>query len=209
MDRKSLALPKSHNGPRVPLQSATSLLFLIRNSPLYRNNRSALSVGLGLVNFHPHHSFLRARSHLVHGFIAIRRFLALAPPERWLLIEAMLLVLAMRATLALGRFQPARKRLRFSSNFNSIRPRDGCTIDSISRALSRAARYLPRTTCLVQALAGIRMLGRRGYPSSLCLGVAKPDGAFAAHAWIECECGTVIGSAAGFSKVFVVPEVRP
>ena len=39
--------------------------------------------------------------------------------------------------------------------------------------------------CLPRALAAHAMLRRRGIASSLCLGVARSGGAFAAHARIE------------------------
>jgi len=39
--------------------------------------------------------------------------------------------------------------------------------------------------CLPRALAAHAMLRRRGIASSLCLGVARQDGAVTAHAWVE------------------------
>ncbi len=65
----------------------------------------------------------------------------------------------------------------------------------IAWAVPAAAQAVPRCTCLVRALAGRRMLWRRGIRSELRIGVAKsPD--FQAHAWLECD-GTIVIGASG------------
>lgn len=57
-----------------------------------------------------------------------------------------------------------------------------------------AARYVPRATCLTQALALQAMLGRAGTPSELRIGVARgKETEVDAHAWLECEGRVVIG----------------
>lgn len=55
----------------------------------------------------------------------------------------------------------------------------------LGRAVSRTLRLLPTDSrCLVQSLLLTRLLGRRGVPCSLVIGVmAEPE--FAAHAWVE------------------------
>jgi len=72
-----------------------------------------------------------------------------------------------------------------------------------AHAVSRAARLVPRASCLTQALALQRLLARRGLESSLFLGVdraGKPSGAaralskgFEAHAWVEWRGRILIG----------------
>lgn len=47
--------------------------------------------------------------------------------------------------------------------------------------------------CLPQALAAHAMLRRRGIVSRLCLGVARRDGAIAAHAWVEVGAAKIVG----------------
>jgi transglutaminase-like putative cysteine protease len=47
--------------------------------------------------------------------------------------------------------------------------------------------------CLPRALAAHAMLRRRGIASRLCLGVARKDGALAAHAWVELGKGRIAG----------------
>lgn len=80
-------------------------------------------------------------------------------------------------------------------------------------AVEGAAARLPwRSTCLVRALAGRLMLGRRGVPSVLCLGVAKEEGAIRAHAWLVASGGVVCGGpeAQGFTAIAAFPSgLRP
>ncbi len=53
-------------------------------------------------------------------------------------------------------------------------------------AVRAAARRVPGATCLVSSLALQRLLSRNGHPSELHIGVARRDGALAAHAWVVC-----------------------
>jgi len=72
-----------------------------------------------------------------------------------------------------------------------------------AHAISRAARWVPRASCLTQALALQRLLARRGLESSLFLGVDRavtPSEAprprakgFEAHAWVEWRGRVLIG----------------
>ncbi len=52
-----------------------------------------------------------------------------------------------------------------------------------------------KASCLVSALAAHAMLRRRGIASRLCLGVARDEGAVAAHAWIEVGQDVIVGAA--------------
>jgi hypothetical protein len=47
--------------------------------------------------------------------------------------------------------------------------------------------------CLPRALAAQAMLRRRGIASTLCLGVARENGALSAHAWLELGQVIVVG----------------
>lgn len=62
-----------------------------------------------------------------------------------------------------------------------------------------------RASCLPQALAAHAMLRRRDIPSRLCLGVARSDGAVAAHAWIDAGDRTIVGGeeAGNFTRLAV------
>jgi len=123
----------------------------------------------------------------------ISRFLSLPPAERNLFLRAVCLVCAVRLGLW---FLPSRTVLRGVLGLE--RP-DGLSahshpVDRLAWAIRAAARYVPRATCLTQALALQWLLVRSGRVSRLHLGAKKsPQGTLEAHAWVECEDRVVIG----------------
>ena len=57
-----------------------------------------------------------------------------------------------------------------------------------------ASRYVPRATCLVQALATQILLGRHGHAGQVHIGVALDEKlGFRAHAWVESQGEVLIG----------------
>ncbi|MFY8106631.1 MAG: lasso peptide biosynthesis B2 protein [Elstera sp.] len=75
---------------------------------------------------------------------------------------------------------------------------------AVKAALRAAMRRLPWTsTCLMQSLAGRLMLGRRGVPSLVRLGVARGNAPERAHAWLIASGIDVSGgeSAADFTPI--------
>jgi len=68
------------------------------------------------------------------------------------------------------------------------------TAQRIGWAIAVAARYIPGSKCLVQAIAGRRLLARYGIAGAIHIGVAKDSRSWlSAHAWVEVEGQTVIG----------------
>jgi transglutaminase-like putative cysteine protease len=55
------------------------------------------------------------------------------------------------------------------------------------------AKRLTGALCLPQALAAHAMLRRRDIASRLCLGVARANEAFVAHAWVEVGEDVIVG----------------
>jgi len=62
------------------------------------------------------------------------------------------------------------------------------TVRDVAFAIRLASRYtLWKSQCLVRALAGLKMLERRGIASTLYLGTGRDEaGKLAAHAWLRC-----------------------
>lgn len=57
---------------------------------------------------------------------------------------------------------------------------------AVHDAIKLMSRYTPwDSKCLVRAIAGLKMLQRRGFESTLYLGTAKDNGRFIAHAWLR------------------------
>ncbi|MDQ3586754.1 MAG: lasso peptide biosynthesis B2 protein [Actinomycetota bacterium] len=74
----------------------------------------------------------------------------------------------------------------------------------LGRAVSRTVRLLPTDSrCLVQSLVLTRLLGRRGVPSALVIGVmSEPQ--FAAHAWVEHGGAPLLPPGTGFERLVEV-----
>ncbi len=123
----------------------------------------------------------------------VRRWFALPPQERKLLTEAALLVCGARLAVWL---LPFRLLLRPVAFFLAHPPHSlDRTPTEMARQIARVSRYLPFSTCLVQALAGQWMLARSQYRSELCIGVGLPGGRFRAHAWLMHEGRVLLGEA--------------
>lgn len=76
-----------------------------------------------------------------------------------------------------------------------------------------SARYVPRATCLTQAVACRSLIGRQGFPTTLRVGV-RPDarGGFTAHAWLLSGDDVVVGGAEPELQAYVTLadfEARP
>jgi hypothetical protein len=64
----------------------------------------------------------------------------------------------------------------------------------IGWAVTAASRFVPRSTCLVRALAAQSLCRRYGYPCRLQLGARRGEaGDLEAHAWLEIGDEVVIG----------------
>ena len=60
--------------------------------------------------------------------------------------------------------------------------------------VTTAARYVPRATCLTQAVAAQWLFAWFGHPTQLRIGVAKGNGKLLrAHAWLESDGRVVVG----------------
>jgi hypothetical protein len=66
-----------------------------------------------------------------------------------------------------------------------------------------AEKSRTKTLCLPRALATHSMLRRRGITSRVCLGVAREQNNFAAHAWVEIgkERAVAGPGAGGFTRI--------
>ena len=125
----------------------------------------------------------------------IRKFLNLSPLERRLLVRAGLWVAAMRLGLSFLPFPWLRNMIATTGEI-SVGPGQPHPDQKarVAWAITVAARYVPRATCLTKALAAQALLRQEGVPADLRLGVAKDrDGKFQAHAWLEQEGRIILG----------------
>lgn len=71
------------------------------------------------------------------------------------------------------------------------------TVRRVSEAIHLMSRYTPwESKCIVRAIAGMKMLERRGIESTLYLGTSKEDnnGALSAHAWLRSGSYYITGA---------------
>ena len=114
-------------------------------------------------------------------------------PELLLLIRVAMLVCAVRIGLWFGSFQIVRRIVAFLATTGPTRT-TRFSVEQLSRAVAGVSRYVPRATCLTQALALHILLRRRRLQSRIRIGVAKQDGGpFEAHAWVESDDKVLIG----------------
>jgi hypothetical protein len=123
------------------------------------------------------------------------RLLALDRADRRLLLQASALMLALHAGVRLFPFALVRRCLDRIASDARRGPQRGASRDRIVWAVRAAGARLPRTTCLIEALAADTMLRRGGYPSTLRIGVRRGASlSLDAHAWVECDGRPVIGT---------------
>jgi hypothetical protein len=124
----------------------------------------------------------------VHVFARhLGRLKGLSPGQRRIVVAAVLLLplfgLALRV-LGLGRMQGLLTARRSMARAIVGLPE----IQSIGKLVNTAAHQSPfPATCLTRSFLLAWLLARRGIPSQLRIGVQLTQGAFAAHAWVECQ----------------------
>ena len=125
----------------------------------------------------------------------LRKFLGLAPRQRWLLIKAAALLATVRLSLWLLPFPTARALFDGMARRSRRLAADPIPVVELAGAVEVASRFVPWAHhCLTKALAGRIFLIRHGHPAEVRFGVAreaKED--FLAHAWLESEGSVVIG----------------
>jgi hypothetical protein len=124
----------------------------------------------------------------------LARFVALPPAERRLIVASAALLAGIRIGLWVLPFRSVYGAIRTLGDRPRSRSASGPPVERIVWAVEAADRLVPRTTCLVRALAAQALLGRRGYASQLRFGVAGGSGrTFEAHAWLERDGHVLIG----------------
>lgn len=122
----------------------------------------------------------------------IGKFLGLNPDDRRLLLRAFAAI--GNAWICVRLRPPSAVLRKISAEIPPIAGRTPQTSPRIAWAVTVGARYIPGSKCLVQALAGRKLLATYGILSAIHIGVAKDSKNWLnAHAWVEAEGKTVIG----------------
>ena len=136
-----------------------------------------------------------------------RAFRGLSWSMRWILARTLVQLPITVASLRLMGFRRTQALLLPASDSANART-DLPEAQSLARIVHAAAPWsaLP-ANCLPRALVLCRLLRRRGLQAELRLGVGKPEGEFAAHAWVE-HAGTALAEPEGNDQRFA-PLVEP
>jgi len=114
--------------------------------------------------------------------------------DRRILFQSLFLVVGVRLGLWLLPFRLLYRILLKLESAPFSQSADPAIIDQISWAVGTVSRFVPRATCLTQAMAAKVIFCRKKQPAVLRIGVTKDSrGALLAHAWIETNGKIVIG----------------
>jgi hypothetical protein len=123
----------------------------------------------------------------------LRRAHRLPAPALALALATLGLMVAARCALWLVPFRSIRQVVE--SRHPASMLKGWVTSRQVAWMVRVASRYVPRATCLTQALTAQILLNWAGIENILHIGVAK-DEEFESHAWIECEGRVLVGGAA-------------
>jgi len=125
----------------------------------------------------------------------VRRLATLPSAERALALQALGTLAVVRLILWALPFRQVRATVdRWAGR--AVAPRDPACAPAVRRAVDRAARTLPGSDCLPQALTAEVMLRRAGQPAQVSIGVASDGQLLSAHAWVESAGFLVTGDSA-------------
>lgn len=137
------------------------------------------------------------------------KFVVLSRQEKWLYLNTAFWLLAVKVGLYLLPFERLRGWL---AHFD---PPDDKLVDleemrSIIQTIERIGQFLaPLRNCLLQALVGHRLLGRKGFNVQLKIGVLKhPGDQLAAHAWLEYQGRVILGDLRGLEQFAAFPALE-
>ena len=126
----------------------------------------------------------------------VHRFWKLDRNDKWLLSQAVMGLAIARIMLAVFSFRRLSERLADAGSSIETDP-DPEELRRISYAIGAAANHMPwRSDCFPQSIAARKLLNRRGYASTIHLGVERiGDADLAGHAWVTCGDTVVTGGA--------------
>lgn len=128
-----------------------------------------------------------------------RRFFTLPTGERALALQALTTLSVVRLILWLLPFRQVRAIVDGWAGSATAQP-DPAFARAVRRAVDRAARSIPGSDCLPQALTAELMLRRAGLPTLVSIGVTSDGRLLSAHAWTESAGFLVTGDGANINR---------
>jgi hypothetical protein len=121
------------------------------------------------------------------------RFCKLSRPEKSAFLSAVLAMPVVRLALLVISMRRVLEMLSRLGRRWPIRLGHTIPVARAAKRIAQAKHFCPGSTCLSEAIAGHFVMSRLGLESEIRIGVAKTEGQFKAHAWLECKGGIVIG----------------
>jgi hypothetical protein len=123
----------------------------------------------------------------------ISKFINLSSKEKRLLVRTWILLGFIRLGMELLPFSTLRKLLyRFRSRWGG--DEKDFSEEQLVWSVTVVSRYIPKATCLSQALTVQLLLQRKGHQACLHIGVTEAEkGNLKAHAWVESQGKVFIG----------------
>jgi hypothetical protein len=142
----------------------------------------------------------KGKTKRLSGQRGVARIFSLSGSEVIFLIHCLLVVVAMRLGLTLLSYN------RVRSLVMRLDARQSASMGELRRTawgVAAAARFVPRATCLTQALSGQYILARHGNASTIRIGIERGTGEqLKAHAWLVSDNHIVLGgSIDGFAHL--------
>jgi hypothetical protein len=140
----------------------------------------------------------------------IRKFLRLSGPDQWLLIHAFVVLALVVLGLRILPWPALQSLLLKVANWTShFLPAQRPAAQNIARSIKVASWYIPKATCLPQALAAQHLLIQYSYLADLQIGVAKnKHGLLEAHAWLSSEGNVLIGGVHDLDRLVVLSPTK-
>jgi hypothetical protein len=123
----------------------------------------------------------------------LRKFLRRSREEQRLFVAALCWAALIRVGLWLLPFRTLRPLVDRAGRTPRAEAADEVVAGRVAWAITNAARFVPRATCVTQALAARILLARRGFASEVCYGVGRPRERVIAHAWLESGGRVIVG----------------
>ena len=121
------------------------------------------------------------------------------PLNRWVVLaRALLWLWVVRLGLWLLPYSQLRRLLQGDARYAPE------SLDTLLWAFKRASTFVPKATCLTQALAAHHLLTRYAHRTDLNIGVAKDGDNLAAHAWLSQGQHVIIGEIDNLSRYHVL-----
>lgn len=134
------------------------------------------------------------------GGRSLARVFSLSGSETLFLCQCLLVVASIRLGLTLFSYKRVRGMV---TRLNARQCASMGELRLVAWGVTAAARFVPRASCLTQALSGQYMLARQGNASNIRFGIERGTGEqLKAHAWLVSDNHVVLGgSVDGFAHL--------